>query len=356
MLASSFLCNFIAEAQVINLPVRLEIPESIKSPETITICITGDMMMHSRQLDYGFDSYFTKIGSTYLGADLTIANMEFTLAGEPYSGYPQFSAPDRYAEAIAESGVDVFLCANNHILDKGSEGAGRTLAQYRSLEEKYGVRFTGAAGSCEELEATTPLVISCKGTDIALINFTYGTNLGSTDHWPRINYMRQKEFLKTALHRADSLADFTIVLPHWGEEYRLIHSEDQESTARWLIDNGADLIVGTHPHVVQDIGTIDGVKVAYSLGNAVSNMSAQNTQLGLTLKVRLTVGTNGKVRLEGLEPIYTWCSRPGGYENGYVIIPVEEYIGRRTEWAGEWDYDKMITTYERVRDIHDNEQ
>ena len=352
----STICSFNSSAQTIKEPLNLGFPSGLFIPDTIRICMTGDIMMHSRQMEYDFRSYFKKMEREFMGSDITIANMEFTLAGEPYTGYPQFSAPDSFAEHIADSGVDIFLCANNHILDKGSEGAERTLQQYRSLRETYGVRFTGAASSIDELESTTPLIIRCRETSVALINFTYGTNLGSTAHWPQINYMGQREFLRKALHKADSLADFTIVLPHWGDEYQLIHSKTQEETAEWLVNNGADLIVGSHPHVIQEISSVNGVKVAYSLGNAVSNMSAPDTQLGLTLVVTLIREINGNVRLAAMEPIYTWCSRPGGYCDSYIVIPVEKYKGKKDEWHGVWDYDKMMTTYERVRNIHKNEQ
>lgn len=319
------------------------------------LCFTGDMMMHSRQMEFDFSRYFPLVEDWFKSADFTIANMEFTLAGEPYTGYPQFSAPDIFATYVAESGVDIFLCANNHILDKGSEGAERTLDIYRNLGKSHGVLFTGAAGSQEERDATTPLIIEHNGIRIALINFTYGTNLGSTLHWPKINYAQQKVFLTEALQKAESMADFTIVLPHWGDEYQLLHSESQEVLAKWLIENGADLIIGTHPHVVQDICQIDGVTVAYSLGNAVSNMSAQNTQLGMMAMVDLESGDDGKVRMKSFEPVFTWCSRPGGFGKSYIVIPIESYLDKSDKWSGTWDYDKMVSTYERVKQIHKHE-
>ena len=311
--------------------------------------------MHSRQMEYDFSNYFPLVEKWFQSADFTVANMEFTLAGEPYTGYPQFSAPDIFARHVAESGVDIFLCANNHILDKGSEGAGRTLDMYRGLSKSHGIRFTGAAGSQEERDATTPLIIEQNGVKVALINFTYGTNLGSTLHWPKINYAQQKVFLAEALQKAENMADFTIVLPHWGDEYQLIHSEGQEVLAKWLIENGADLIIGTHPHVVQDICEIDGVTVAYSLGNTVSNMSAQNTQLGLMINVNLKAYEDGKVKIKAFEPVYTWCSRPGGYTKSYIVIPIADYIGKSQEWIGSWDYEKMVSTYERVKLTHGHE-
>ena len=88
--------------------------------DTVTVTFLGDMMMHSKQLEYDCSSFIKELGSITADADISIANLEFTLAGKPYSGYPAFSAPDSYAEDLASKGVDIFLTANNHILDKGS--------------------------------------------------------------------------------------------------------------------------------------------------------------------------------------------------------------------------------------------
>ena len=114
-------------------------------------------------------------------------------------------------------------------------------------------------------------------------------------------------------------------------------------------ENGADIIIGAHPHVVQDTASINNVPVVYSLGNAVSNMSAPNTQLELMATVKFVRQCNGDISMEPIELTWLWCSRPGGFNNGYTVVPIEEYIGRRDEWTGGWDYDKMMSTYEEIR-------
>lgn len=341
---------------------KLQIREEIsKVPplfrrDTLAICFMGDVMMHTRQLEtafrerheYDFRSYFRLIEDRIKNADLAVANMEFTLGGEPYSGYPCFSAPDSYADYLADTGFDVFLAANNHILDTGSEGAARTADIYRTLEKEYGIRFTGLAGDEEEREGNYPLILRRKGMSVAFLNFTYGTNLGATAHWPKTNYLGKGKEVERAFEESGK-ADMTIALPHWGEEYILTHSESQEKTAEWLVELGADLIVGAHPHVVQDTASIKGVPVIYSLGNAVSNMSAKDTQLELMATVRIVRQENGDISMLPVELTWLWCSRPGGFCDDYTIIPVEEYIGSRDKWAGGWEYDKMVATYERIR-------
>ena len=313
-------------------------------------------MMHTKQMEnasgngneYDFSSYFSLIGKDIADADIAIANMEFTLAGEPYTGYPCFSAPDSFAAYIEDCGFDVFLAANNHILDKGSEGADRTVGIYRKMQEEKGIRFTGIAGNEEERAGNYPLIMRRKGISIAIVNFTYGTNLGSTQHWPKTNYMGNTAEILRALETSEA-ADLTIVLPHWGEEYQLEHSQKQEDTAIWLAENGADLIIGAHPHVVQDTAEVKGVPVIYSLGNAVSNMSAPDTQIGLMATVRIIRHGNGDIEMQKPELKWLWCSRPGGYNSSYTVIPVEEFIGSRDRWAGGWEYDKMMAAYERLR-------
>ena len=353
----------LASAQEILMPeswsrALYDVPSLYKA-DTLAICFMGDIMMHTRQIEtarqkdgtYDFSSYFRLIKDRISSADLAVANMEFTLAGEPYSGYPCFSAPDGFEDYLAETGFDIFLAANNHIFDKGSDGAARTVEAYRKLEKEKGIRFLGIASDKEMLERSNPLTIIRKGIRLSFINFTYGTNLGGQKEWPRTNYAREKEKLGTAFAKADSAdADFTIVLPHWGPEYCLTHSREQEETAVWLVRNGADFIIGAHPHVVQDTMTIDGVPVVYSLGNAVSNMSAANTQLELMVTLRIIRHGNGDLTAAPLEYTWLWCSRPGGFSSSYTVIPVEEYIGREDEWQGRWDYRKMTDTYRHVKE------
>ncbi len=325
-----------------------QVPES---PDTLTIRILGDIMMHTKQIEaakrsdgtYDFDSYFKFIQDRISGADIAIANMEFTLAGEPYSGYPCFSAPDDFENYLAECGFDVFLAANNHIFDKGTKGAVRTLEKYRRL----GIKFTGIAGDEKEMAGNTPLFIEADGISLALVNFTYGTNVGLSSAWPKTNYESERTRLTQALSKAQE-ADFVIALPHWGTEYVLKHSAKQRETAQWLVKSGADIVIGAHPHVVQDKETIEGVTVVYSLGNAVSNMSATNTQLELIATLRLVRKADGDIEALPLELEYLWCSRPGGYDNTYTVIPVKEFMDRKDEWGNPADHWKMVDTYNRV--------
>ncbi len=354
--------GYLAHSQELVMPERwnktLTSPGQLYTHDTLTICVLGDIMMHEMQIrnahtgddTYDFNSYFMFIEDEIEGADIAVANMEFTLAGKPYTGYPCFSAPDPFAGYLAECGFDVFLTANNHIFDKGTHGAERTVGIYRNLQADKGIKFTGIAGSQDEALENNPLMLRSKGITLGLLNFTYGTNAGLGSLWPKTNYLGEKEKIRNAMETARSKgADFILAFPHWGTEYVLKHSARQENEAVWLVENGADMIIGAHPHVIQDCGMIDDVPVVYSLGNAVSNMSAANTQLELMATIRIVRRGNGDLHMAVPELTFLWCSRPGGYNDSYTVIPVKEFKGRQNEWKNPADYQKMIATYERVK-------
>ncbi len=344
-------------------PDNLPSAAPLFTSDTLMIKMIGDVMIHTRQIElahvkdstYDFSSYFSVIRDSLKNADICIANMEFTTAGKPYTGYPAFSAPDSYIDYLASCGIDVLLASNNHIYDKGCAGASRTI---RKIQSHNGLHLCGIATDSVHLAQTNPLTIYRKGMSVSMVNFTYGTNLGADKHWPKINYMSDRKRIKNGLDRGSD-SDLVMVFPHWGEEYTLLPSESQRATAQWLAENGADVIIGTHPHVPQTFETVteNNIPVAYSLGNAVSNMSAANTQMELMATIRLVRRSNGDVEMLPIRFTYLWCSRPGGYGKSYTVIPVREFIGKKDKWIGTWDYDKMISTYERVKEtikIEDN--
>ena len=324
-------------------------PKPFKAaPDTVSVSFIGDVMMHEAQLAYDCDGFFSELDSVTRDADISVANLEFSLAGKPYTGYPSFSAPDEYAYSIASHGVDVFLTANNHILDKGRRGLVRTLQVYDSMRDSHNIQYTGCAADNVSDTLLNPLIVVGKGIRIALVNFTYGTNYEPQPEWPRIRNM-EKDEVKEMIDRAKRRgADFIVALPHWGTEFRLRHSREQEEWAGWLAGQGVDLIVGAHPHVVQDTSHIQGVPVIYSLGNAVSNMSKENTRLELAVRARFVNHPDGSMEMLEPELVFMWCCLPGTLRDNYTTIPVARFIGRRSEWTSPSDYDNMITTYKRV--------
>ena len=311
--------------------------------DTLSVLILGDVMMHARQLEYDYTEFLEEMRPLIEEADFSIANMEFSLGGKPYSGYPAFSAPDGYASYVRDCGTDVFLMANNHILDRGAKGLERTISVYDSLN----VWRCGVAKDVGEQSSSYPLILRRNGISVALINFTYGTNSPSRKEYPRVNMMDKDEVRLSIQKARERNADFILALPHWGNEYQLRHSKEQEEWAEWLVKEGVDAIVGAHPHVVQDTTHISRVPVIYSLGNCISNMSATNTRLGLAVELRF-IRNGDKTSLD--EPVlhFTWCTLPGRLTHTYKTIPIKKWASRKNDWLTKSDYDNMISTLERV--------
>ncbi len=316
-------------------------------PDTVSIFIVGDIMSHravsKSAEEHGFGTFFKHIEDRIGGADLAIGNMEFPLAGKPHTGYPAFSGPDEYPQYLSDIGFDVFLTANNHILDKGTAGIKRTI---EVLEQK-GLMYTGIAATAAADTLLNPLMLHVRGLRIAIVNFTYGTNVGPWDKWPKVNYMRKAEILPMLERAKASEADLVMVFPHWGIEYRLHHDQEQEELARWLVENGADVIVGAHPHVIQDVQYIGGAPVIYSLGNALSNQNDLNSRLEMAVTLKIVLERNQDPRL--LEPAYEylWCTKPGMVEDSYSAVPVTL---PDSLWRVKSDHTDMLATYKKIHE------
>lgn len=321
-------------------------------PDTVRIVFIGDVMSHSPQVtaalrsggdrdnpaDFDYSGCFRHVQDRFDEADFVVANMEFPCGVTPYTGFPQFSAPQSLAYEAQRVGIDLFLTANNHICDKGSAGMDSTYAIYSRMD----IPFTGMYRSEGEEYLNNPLIVRIKGYDIAFINFTYGTNgLPVPRPW-RVNLLDSthvKEVIGRARERG---ADLIVALPHWGEEYHLDPSDSQRSWAAFLHRNGVAAVVGSHPHVVQPVEFEPPFATAYSLGNFMSNQSDVNTQIGMLYELVLTAGDDGVLTIAEARPTYTWCSRRRMLEDNYTVIPILDWIGRRDAWIDKSDYDKML--------------
>ena len=330
--------------------------------DTLSILFMGDVMQHRQQLhsalipgtdstlssSYDYSSYFAHVQHFIDEADFTVANMEFCLGGPPYTGYPSFSAPEALAEEAAEAGIDLFLCANNHICDKGRRGLVSSLEKYG----KIGVPVTGVYRDSLDEQKHNPYIAELGGVRVAFINFTYGTN-GIRVPEPFIVNMMDKEKVREAFVRAREMeADIIIALPHWGQEYTTVPDSRQREWAGFLLECGADAVIGSHPHVVQPVE----FPVAYSMGNFISNMSLRNTELGLMMILRIAVTSYGDSYVAGLEAVPVWCSRPGGYGDGYTVLPVREFLNRKEEFRSSYNYGKMKDTYNRLKTLFEDDR
>ncbi len=231
------------------------------------------------EYDDGF-KYIKPIVETY---DIRIANLEVTHAGKPYKGYPQFSAPDELSEAVINAGFNVILTANNHSCDGRSKGVIRTL----DVLDELGVKHTGTFRNQAERDTNYPLMIEENGMNIAILNYTYGTN-GLTVPAPLIVNYIDSAVMKKDIARAKELkADYIICNLHWGTEYKPLPNKYQKTYEQVCYRAGADIVMGGHPHVVQPIEEKEvygeNKLTVWSLGNFVSNMQIRYTRGGVMI-------------------------------------------------------------------------
>lgn len=283
---------------------------AVQDPITATLAVCGDIMSHSPQTndayDASTDSYsylpcFQYVKPWIESADYAVANFETTLNGPPYSGYPQFCAPDALAYGVQAIGFDLVTTANNHCMDKGYNGLVRTL----DTLDAAGLKHVGTYRTQEEFSANKGVVVAdVGGISVAFLGYTYGTNgipvaadkdfslnRFNTDYTAECTTLDQEK-LKNELAYAESLGtDLIAVMIHWGIEYQTTQNEYQNQVADFLISNGADLILGSHSHVPQPMGTRtvtleDGSTrsgfVCFSLGNFVSNQSPATVNVNYT--------------------------------------------------------------------------
>jgi len=278
---------------------------------TIQIVVGGDMMSHKPQVTaawnvsnqrYEYEHWFQFVKPTIETADLAIANLETTLSGEPYTGYPCFSAPDAFAFDLKRVGFDVLVTANNHVADKGKRGIERTIR----VLDSFDIKHTGSYRTQQERDSLHPLIIDVKGVKVAILSYTYSTN-GLPVSKPNVVDLIDDSIMAKDIARARAKgAELVIPIMHWGNEYQTVEHPIQSRTASFLASKGVDAIVGMHPHVLQPIRYIktktDSVPVVYSLGNFVANMRDRYQNGGAMIKITAK-RTNGRTMVTAFEDI-----------------------------------------------------
>ena len=314
-----------------------EASEPVVQPNIVsTLAVCGDAMSHMPQTRDAYDSQagaydykpMIRFAKPWIEqADYAVVNLETTFAGGPdYSGFPAFNTPDALGDALKDAGFDLVSTANNHCLDRGYDGMVRTL----DVLDNLGLAHVGTYRSAEERAAQNGVhVADVGGIKVAFLSYTYGTN-GiplSKSHPDTVNilhtdYMSEAQVLDTAriaddLAAAEALSpDLIAVIVHWGVEYQTTQNEHQEEIADFLFDHGADVILGSHPHVLQPMetrtltdrdGTTHTGFVCWSLGNFISSQNDEYTDTTVVLNLELTKNPNTgvtDVTKVGYVPLY----------------------------------------------------
>lgn len=295
----------------------LETEHKADTTATLTLLFAGDMMQHDGQIKaaatgngtYDYSECFAYVKDEIEAADVAIANLEVTLGGAPYKGYPMFCAPDEFAAAIKDAGFDVLTTVNNHCCDTGRRGLGRTLNVLDSL----GIPSLGTYRDAQDKADRYPLLVEKNGFRIALLAYTYATN-GLPVPEPYVVNLIDTVQIKQDIAKAKAMEpDAIIAFMHWGVEYTLRPVASQQWQADWLLRNGVSHVIGGHPHVVEPIEMRTGADgeghlVVWSLGNYISNMTKDTTFGGLM--VRLKLEKDSTTRVSSADYSLVWTSRP----------------------------------------------
>lgn len=274
----------------------------------------GDVLCHNTQYwdaynketnTYDFNYVYDDIRSYVKNSDIAVASLETSFAGAErgYSNYPTFNSPDDLAYSLKDLGVDVISTAGNHCLDMGFSGLSRTI----DVLDKADISHLGTYKTEEDQNKI--LFKYIKGVKIAFINYTYGTNgiPVPSDKNFCVNLI-DKDLIKKHIESAKSQnADIIVACMHWGTEYRITQNQEQEELADFLFENGVNIIIGNHPHVLEpmekrtitldDGSTRDGF-VIYALGNFICDQNADNTRNSIILDLDITKHTNGDITID----------------------------------------------------------
>ena len=295
-----------------------------------SIVFGGDVMTHLPQITaakrdstYDFTEAFKYVKPFFDTADVVVLNLETTISATGnYSGYPLFSSPPELISALQKSGVDILALANNHICDKGSAGIRSTVAAI----EEAGLKYTGAFADSASYTRLHPLRFDAGGIRFSLLNYTYGTNGMPVPRGMIVNTIDTARIAADLEKAAADNADAIIVYFHWGVEYMREPTQHEKELALWCHEKGADIVVGSHPHVLQrPRTTVDSAGIVrqvtvYSMGNLISNQRKRYTDGGMLIRLDFEMRDTPAV----IEAQYmlTWVHL--NYDNGqrhYHILP-----------------------------------
>ncbi|WP_426349803.1 CapA family protein [Alloiococcus sp. CFN-8] len=330
-----------------------------KEENIIRITAVGDILVHETQLisqyneltdSYNFTDNFKYVEGYIKDGDLTIANLETTLAGKEkgYTGFPTFNTPDEILDALKNSGFNLISAANNHIIDKGLSGLKRTA----EVVKEKGLDLTGIKANPEE---KSYVVKDVKGIKIGISNYVFetqkqgnnrtinslplpkeGETLLDTFNYSELNTWYKEVEERISQMKADG-AEFIVFLMHWGNEYQREANSNQKEMAQKLCDLGVDVIIGGHPHVIQPMeyltSSVSGKMsvVFYSLGNFLSNQRRERVdniypEDGIIVNVDVIKEEDGSLSLGEVSYVPTWVYREelGDSKYSYTILPLNE--------------------------------
>ena len=318
--------------------------------QEVSFLFMGDIMGHGPQIrsayqnsekKYNYDKVFEPLEDIISSVDFAVANLEVTLAGPPYMGYPQFSSPDELAEACKNNGMDVLVTANNHSCDRKNSGIIRTV----EVLDSFKILHTGTFKDEKKRDQENLLILSKKGIKVGLLNYTYGTNGIPFSTPAYVNMLDSSLIKQDVINARKKKLDKLIVFVHWGYEYRDFPNSYQKKFNTFFNEIGVDVVIGSHPHVLQPmIYNIENNKeflTVFSLGNFVSNQRESRKDGGAMFRLSFEK-KGGKVYISRKEYVLTWVHKfmdDGKYQ--YQILPCAKAKYNERYFSEKNDFQKM---------------
>ena len=311
------------------------------SKQEVTLLMVGDILLHTpveksakrEDGSYDYEAIFANTKELISAADLALVNQEVILGGAELgiSGYPAFNAPYEVGDDLVEAGFDVICHATNHAMDKGKQGIMNCLNYWEQNHPE--IQVLGLHDNPDD----SLYVFEKDGIKIAFLNYSYGTNgIALPSDMPyAVDLLKDQSKVIADIQYAESVADFTVVCPHWGTEYRLTADSSQKKWTKLFLENGVDLVLGTHPHVIEpvelvtDDATGHAMLVYYSLGNFVNWTSSSgdgvsNRMVGGMAQVTLSQNEDGEVIISEYGVTALVCHLTNG-QDGVTVMPLSEY-------------------------------
>ena len=342
------------------------------SSMSFTLCAIGDVMCHNTQYwdayvkstgEYDFSYVFKDIVKYTMSPDITVGSLETSFAGAErgYSNYPTFNSPDNLAYSLRQIGIDVLSTAGNHCLDMGYSGLCRTI----DVLDKNHIDHLGTYKTQEDQQQI--LYKYVKGTKIAFVNYTYGTNgipIPSGKEFC-VNLIN-KDLIKSQLDTAKSEgADMIVACMHWGTEYRTTANKEQEELADFLFQNGVDVILGNHPHTLEPMekrtvtladGSTKDCFVIYALGNFICDQNYENTRNSIILNLRITRNKDNKIYIDNVTytPIHMY-KNPNLSIQRFKVLDIEKAIDSYEDGSdtsiGKAKYEDLKVQLNKIKSI-----
>ncbi|HAN43894.1 MAG TPA: capsular biosynthesis protein [Ruminococcaceae bacterium] len=344
------------QAEMEQEAVSHDVSEFEPQKSSATIMAVGDNLIHEAIYaqakrraggeGYDFGYCYSDIAEIISSADIAVINQETPIAGKicKPSSYPLFNSPTELGDEIVKIGFDVFSHANNHILDKGTIGVSTTLDYYSTKPNAIAVGICRKKDDCNKIKTITK-----NGITFAFVAFTEHTNGLELpqDSELAVSYLGNWDLLQRQIEQADKTADIVAVIVHWGIEDSHSVTKIQRAYAEKMSQWGADIILGAHPHVLQQIEYIQPspqskTLVAYSLGNFISAQNKAPNLIGGILSITAEKdAASGKTEISKTELMPVITHYEAGYKN-LKIIPFKSYTPELAEGHGVREYDSRF--------------